>query len=148
MTAQLAVMPSAVPSDADALDFAFPAIDPGVKPAGSRVLVQFRRPMMRTKAGILIPDVVRDEEKFQTQTAKIVGVGPLAFRNRVSGELWPEGAWCKVGDFVRITRHGGDRFVVPVKDSVEGDEIMFGVFDDTNIIAEITADPLSFKAYV
>lgn len=128
--------------------FAFPKVEPGIRPAGSRVLVQFRRPMKQTKAGIFIPEDTRDTEKYNTQTAQIVALGPLAFRHRDSGKLWHEGAWCEVGDFVRISKFGGDRWVVPVTGSVEGDEITFGLFDDHNIIGVVIGDPLAIKAYL
>jgi co-chaperonin GroES (HSP10) len=104
--------------------------------------------MKQTKAGILIPEDTRETEKYNTQTGKIVALGPLAFRHRDSGERWHEGAWCEVGDFVRITKFGGDRWVVPVGGSVEGDEITFGLFDDTNIIGIVTGSPLAIKAYL
>jgi co-chaperonin GroES (HSP10) len=147
MTAHLAVVPARLNSDPE-IAFAFPDIPPGVRPAGSRVLVQFRRPMKKTKLGILLPEDTRDTEKFNTQTAKVVALGPLAFRHRTTGEPWHEGAWCEIGDFVRISKFGGDRWVVPVPDSVEGDEIVFGLFDDHNVIGVVNGDPLAVKAYI
>lgn len=147
MTANLAVVPARLTSDPE-IAFAFPDIHPGVRPAGSRVLVQFRRPMKQTKLGILLPEDTRDTEKFNTQTARIVALGPLAFRHRDTGAKWHEGDWCEIGDFVRISKFGGDRWVVPVPGSVVGDEIVFGIFDDFNVIGIIDGDPMAVKAYV
>jgi co-chaperonin GroES (HSP10) len=148
MTANLAVVPARLTSDPQ-IAFAFPDVPPGVTPAGSRVLVQFRRPMMITRSGIIIPEDTRDTEKYNTQTAKVVALGPLAFRHRGTGEKWHEGDWCEVGDFVRITKFGGDRWVVPVPGSThQGDEIVFGIFDDHNVIGVIAGDPLAVKAYL
>ena len=80
----------------NALAEAFPAADAGVQPFGSRVLVQIRTPKSKTSGGIILHSESRDTEKWNTQVAKVVSVGPLAFKNRNTMEQWPEGSWCKV----------------------------------------------------
>ena len=40
---------------------------------------------------------------------KVIAVGPLAFRNRETAQLWPEGAWCAVGDFIIVPKYQGER---------------------------------------
>ena len=40
----------------DSIDQAFPEVDPGFIPFGSRVLVQIRTPMLTTRGGIVVPD--------------------------------------------------------------------------------------------
>ncbi len=121
------------------LEEAFPQVDPGMKPLGSRVLVQIKTAQERTKGGIILTNEDRSTEKWNTQIGKVVALGPLAFHNRDKMELWPEGAWVKVGDFVRVAKYGGDRFEV--------DKALFVVFNDLDLIALVTSDPLAIKAF-
>jgi len=66
----------------DALGEAFPAVSAGVLPFGSRVLVQIRTPRKITKGGIILATDTKDTEKWNTQVAKVISIGPLAFKNR------------------------------------------------------------------
>lgn len=124
---------------------AFPDIDPGVKPFGSRVLLQIRRAKSKTKGGIILAGESRDTEMWNTQVAKVRAMGPLAFHNRNTMEPWPEGAWVGVGDYVRAPKYGGDRWSVRVED---GEEILFVIFNDLDLLGKITGDPLAMKAFL
>lgn len=132
------------------LDEAFPPCDPGVEPFGSRVLVQVRTPKRRTKGGIILTTEARETEIYNTQVARVVAVGSLSFKNRDTMEYWPEGGWCKPGDFVRVPKYGGDRWTVPTGKEVDGEkeEALFVIFDDLNIIGKVTGDPLAIKAFI
>jgi len=123
---------------------AFPPVDPGVRPFGSRVLVQVRRAKNVTKGGVHIPGEARDTEAWNTQVAKVVGLGPLAYKNRNTMEPWPEGDWVKVGTYVRCPKYGGDRWST----RHDGDEVVFVLFNDHDIVGEITGDPLAMKAFL
>jgi len=129
----------------DALAEAFPNADSGVQPFGSRVLVQIRTPKTKTKGGIILTRDTVDTEKWTTQVAKVISVGPLAFKNRNTQETWPEGDWCKPGDFVRVPKYGGDRWEVPVN---KNDSAMFVIFNDLDVIGQVTGDPLAVKAFI
>ena len=124
---------------------AFPEADPGVIPFGNLVLVQIRSPKKKSSGGIILHTETTDTEKWNTQVARIVSIGPVAFKNRSTMEPWPEGAWCKEGDFVRVAKYGGDRWEVPVN----GEETaMFVIFKDTELIGKVTADPLAVRAFI
>lgn len=126
---------------------AFPPVDPGVVPYGSRVLVQIRTPKTKSKGGIILTPDTKETELWNTQTAKVVAVGALAFKNRNTMEPWPEGAWCKPGEFVRVPKYGGDRWQVPV--SKDGSEFaLFVIFNDLDVIGLVTGDPLEIKAFI
>jgi co-chaperonin GroES (HSP10) len=121
-------------------------MDFGIMPTGSRVLVQIRRP--KTKIGsIILSDYSKDAEQDNTQVAKVIATGPLAFRNRNTMELWPEGAWYKEGDFVFVSKYGGSRWRREVP-GVKGERVEFVVFNDLDIIGNVTTDPLSVQAYI
>lgn len=124
---------------------AFPEIDPGVQPFGSRVLLQIRRAKSKTKGGIILSSETRDTETWNTQVAKVRALGPLAFHNRNTMEPWPEGAWVDVGTYVRAPKYGGDRWSVRIED---GEEILFVLFNDLDLLGKITGDPLAMKAFI
>lgn len=123
---------------------AFPQIDPGVQPFGSRVLLQIRRAKSKTKGGIILAGETRDTETWNTQVAKVIAMGPLAFHNRNTMEPWPEGGWAKIGDYVRAPKYGGDRWSV----QHDGDEVLFVLFNDLDLLGRITGDPLAMKAFL
>lgn len=130
-----------------ALAFAFPDVPPGMKPFGGRVLVQIRRIPKVTKGGIELPPEALDAEKWNTQVGKVVALGPLAFKNTTTAEPWPEGSWCKVGDFVRTPKFGGDRWEVQVPFDKGGDAL-FCTFNAWELIGGVDGDPLAVKAYL
>ena len=130
------------------LEEAFPIVNPGIEPVGARVLVQIRGASGKkiTTGGVHIPDEALETEKWNTQTGKVVAVGPLAYKRNTDLSDWPEGAWCKVGDFVRVPKYGGDKWEV---DRGPGQEpALFVMFTCTDIIGVVTGDPLKIKAFV
>jgi co-chaperonin GroES (HSP10) len=138
---------STVAGDSADLREAFPAVDPGAKPLGARVLVQLRRTKDKTtSAGIILVQETKETEKWNNMVAKVVEIGPLAFKKRDTMEPWPEGSWCDVGDYLRVPKWGGDRWEVPVPD--EDEPALFMILNDHEIIAKVTGNPLSVKAFV
>ena len=85
----------------------FPAIDPGIDVAGDRVLVQLRREKTTSKGGIILVDETRQTLRFNETVAKVIQIGPLAYKSPDNLEPWIEGAWCKEGDLVRTIKYGG-----------------------------------------
>lgn len=126
---------------------AFPVIEPGLKPFGSRVLVQIRTPRTRSTGGIILHGETKETERWNTQVAKVIEVGPLAFRNRNTMEFWPEGQWCKPGDFVRVPKYGGDRWPVEIPGQ-EKENALFVIFNDHDIVGCLTGDPLKMKIFL
>jgi len=129
----------------NALAEAFPAVDAGVRPFGSRILVQIRTPRKISQGGIHLSPETQDTEKWNTQVAKVIALGPGAFKNRSTLELWPEGEWCTMGQFVRVPKYGGDRWEVPVSKDVSA---MFVIFNDLDLVGAVPGDPLSIKAFI
>ena len=133
----------------EAMAEAFPAVDPGIQPFGSRVLVQIRTSKNKTAGGIILTTDTKDTEKWNTQIAKVICKGPLAFKNRNTMESWPEGDWCTEGEFVRVAKYGGDRWEVPLDGATDKSEAaMFVIFNDLDIIGRVTGDPLKIKAFI
>ena len=135
--------------DSAELAWAFPSVDPGAKPLGGRILVQLRRTKKKTSgSGIILVEETKETEKWQNMVAKVIDIGPLAFKHRDTMKAWPEGSWCNVGDFVRIPKWGGDRWEVPVPNEPDEDPALFAVFNDHEVIAKVLGNPLTMKAYL
>ena len=130
--------------------WAFPSVDPGAKPLGGRILVQLRRSKQKTtSAGIILVEETKETEKWQNMVAKVVEIGPLAFKHRDTMLPWPEGSWIEVGDYIRVPKWGGDRWEVPIEGADDHeDPALFMVLNDHEVIAKLTGDPLAMKAFI
>lgn len=127
--------------------WAFPSVDPGAKPLGGRILVQLRRTKRTvTGAGIILVEETRETEKWNNMVARVIEIGPLAFKKRDTMEPWPEGSWCEIGDYIRVPKWGGDRWEVEVGDDEE--KALFMILNDHEVIAKVTGNPLEMKAFV
>ena len=128
---------------------AFPEVDPLMAPYGARVLVQLRAVKERvTEAGLLLPEEVKETEKWNTMIGKVIAIGPLAFRKRDDMQPWPEGAWANVGDFVRVPKWGGDRWEIDFEDNGLKGKALFTFFNDHELIGKVTGDPRAIKAFI
>ena len=129
---------------------AFPEIDPGAKPLGARILVQLRKPKKKmTSSGIVLVQETKETEKVQNVVGRVVDIGPLAFKKRDTMEPWPEGSWCEKGDYLRCPKWTGDRWEVRLPDAEdEEDKVEFLILNDHEIVAKITGNPLTVKAFV
>lgn len=130
------------------LDEAFPSAAPNLTPFGSKVLVQIRTPKKKSAGGIILTNETTETDKWNTQVAKVIAFGSVAFCNRTTLEPWPEGAWAKHGDFVRVPKYGGDRWEVPLNPGDPNTEFaLFALFKDTELAGSVP-DPLSVIAFV
>ena len=130
--------------------WAFPSVDPGAKPLGGRILVQLRRAKQKTtSAGIILVEETKETEKWQNMVAKVIDIGPLAFKHRDTMLPWPEGSWIEVGEYIRVPKWGGDRWEVPIPGADDHeDPALFMVLNDHEVIAKLTGDPLAMKAFI
>jgi co-chaperonin GroES (HSP10) len=124
----------------------FPEVDPGMRPTGSRVLVQVKRALKTTRSGFILTDDTKDAEQDNTQIALVLAVGPLAYRKRDTLEEWVEGSWCRPGMIVRIPRFGQHEGY-KMKDK-DGEDVEFRIFDDFQIVGLVTTNPDQFRAYL
>jgi co-chaperonin GroES (HSP10) len=113
----------------------FPDVDPGTEILGDRVLVQLRREKTTSKGGIILVDETKQTLRFNETVAKVIGIGPLAYKNPETLQPWPEGQWVQLGDLVRTIKYGGDRFVVQPDD--DGAAVVFITLKATEIISRI-----------
>ena len=147
----------------DSLEDAFPTVDCGHEPMAYFVIVQLRSTRDRTKGNIIVPETVKATDQDNTQIAKVIKVGPIAFHNRSSLAPWPGGPWYSVGDYVRCPKFGGDRWIIQVErkiaekrsgniitmpGGIESGEVRFVLLKDNDITAKVTGDPMSIRAYL
>ena len=104
-------------------------------PTGWRILVLPYKGQGKTKGGIILSDTTIEERGFTTVTALVLKVGPDAYRDT---ERFPNGAWCKKGDWIKFGRYAGSRF------GIEGGEVR--ILNDDEIIA-VVKDPEDILQY-
>jgi co-chaperonin GroES (HSP10) len=134
--------------DFETLDEAFPLTDFGIIPLGARILVQLKSVKHASSGGIILVEETRETEKVQSMVGKVIAMGPLAFKNRDTAAEWPEGTWCKAGDYIRVPRWSGDRFTVP-HPTDENEEVSGQILNDFEIWGLVLPEKvLTIKAFV
>jgi co-chaperonin GroES (HSP10) len=131
------------------IEWAFPTnVEPGIIPHGPFVMVQLRSVKRFSEGGIEIPDEARRFEKWETVASLVWAIGPMAYRDRDTLKPWPEGIWCKSGDFVLAPKMGGFRWEVRVPGRHERESALFAIVRDRDIWGQIVGDPLEQREYV
>jgi len=95
-------------------------------PTGWRLLVLPYAGPKKTKGGIILSDKTQDTIQMTTVCAYVLKVGELAYKDK---EKFPNGPWCKEGEWVIFGRYAGSRF------KIEGGEVR--ILNDDEIIARI-----------
>lgn len=128
------------------IEEAFPKVDHLMQALGNQVIVQMRRAKNMSSGGILLPDESKDFDVQFVRVAKVLELGPIAYKKREDMIPWPEGAWVKVGDYVRVPSYaGGDSWRVFIN---EKEFVTFSSFNDYDIKAKIKGNPLDVIDYV
>lgn len=109
----------------------FPEVDPGARPTGNQIMIQLRTVAKKSSGGIVLVEETKEFNQGNTQVARLVKLGNIAYKDRNSGETWKEGAWADIGDIVLAPRYGGFRFTVPVPNTDE--EAVFAILNDYDI---------------
>ena len=95
-------------------------------PTGWRLLILPYRGKGQTEGGIYLPDKVVEENSVSTQVGYVLKVGELAYGDETK---FPDGPWCKKGDWVMFARYAGSRF------RIDGGEVR--ILNDDEILATI-----------
>ena len=96
------------------------------KPTGWRLLVLPFKMKDKTKGGIVLAESTLEKQQVASQCGLILAMGPQCYMDK---ERYPEGPWCKVGDWVMFARYAGSRI------KIEGGEIR--LLNDDEILATI-----------
>ena len=84
------------------------------QPTGWRLIVLPFKMDERTKGGIIMNETTLEKQQVASQCGNVLAMGPQCYRDK---ERYPEGPWCKVGDWVIFARYAGSRI------QIEGGEV-------------------------
>lgn len=94
------------------------------EPSGYRILCALPEIDKKTEGGILKADMTLHHEELLTAVLFVLKLGPDCYKDE---KRFPNGPWCKEGDFVLVRPHVGSRvkihgreFRIINDDSVEG----------------------------
>ena len=96
------------------------------KPTGWRLLVLPFRMDEKTKGGLLLGQDTLDKQQVASQCGNVLAMGPLCYKDK---ERYPDGPWCKIGDWVIFARYAGSRI------QIEGGEIR--LLNEDEILATV-----------
>lgn len=103
------------------------------RPCGYKILIALPEIKKSYESGIIKADVTRKHEELATVIGAVLDIGPDAYADKVK---FPNGPWCKVGDFVIIRAYSGTRF------TLYGKELRL-INDDT--VEGVVADPSGYS---
>ena len=81
-------------------------------PLNWKVLIQPHQVQMKTKGGLHLPSVSKDNEEYLTAHGRVVSMGELAFRDRDTGEKWKMSTTPVVGNRVTYGKYAGQKVTV------------------------------------
>jgi|TARA_A100000172_G_scaffold80641_1_gene70768 co-chaperonin GroES (HSP10) len=96
------------------------------QPTGYRVLILPRGRSAVTDGGIQLVSETIERDTVSSVVGYVISLGPDAYKDSVK---FPEGAWCKEGEWVLFGRYAGARF------KIDGGELR--LLNDDEILARI-----------
>jgi chaperonin GroES len=102
------------------------------QPSGYRLLIAIPEVSEKTPGGVYVPDALKAAEETASLVGYVVRVGPEAY----TGEKFPNGPWCKEGDFILFRSYSGTRFRVLGKE--------FRIINDDTVEA-VVEDPRGYS---
>ena len=105
------------------------------KPTGWRLLLLPFKMKEKTKGGIIMSDVTIERQQVASQCGLVVALGDQCYDK----ERYPEGPWCKKGDWVVFARYAGSRI------QIDGGEVR--LLNDDEILATIENPEDIFHQY-
>ena len=96
------------------------------KPTGWRIIVLPFRMDEKTKGGILVGQDTLDKQQVASQCGNVLAMGSQCYKDK---ERYPDGPWCKKGDWVIFARYAGSRI------QIEGGEIR--LLNEDEILATV-----------
>ena len=96
------------------------------QPTGWRLLVLPFRMSEKTKGGVLLGQDTIERQQVASQCGNVLAMGPHCYKDK---ERYPDGPWCKVGDWVVFARYAGSRI------EIEGGEVR--LLNEDEILATV-----------
>ena len=105
-------------------------------PTGWRMLVLPYKGQGKTKGGVILTDETMQERGYTTVTGLVLKMGTECYDNE---ERFPNGPWCKKGDWIIFGRYAGSRF------GIEGGEVRILNEDEIIAVVKDPEDILQFR---
>ena len=90
----------------------------------------------KTKGGVILTDETMQERGYTTVTGLVLKMGTECYDNK---ERFPNGPWCKKGDWIIFGRYAGSRF------GIEGGEVRILNEDEIIAVVKDPEDILQFR---
>jgi len=103
------------------------------EPSGYRLLIAIPEVNEKTEGGVFMPDQLKKAEETASIVGFVVKAGPEAYGDT---SKFPNGPWCKEGDFVIFRSYSGTRFKVLGKE--------FRLINDDTVEA-VVEDPRGYS---
>jgi chaperonin GroES len=105
------------------------------KPTGWRILVLPFKMKEKTKGGIIMSETTIERQQVASQCGLVLAMGEQCYDK----ERYPEGPWCKKGQWVVFARYAGSRI------QIDGGEVR--LLNDDEILATIENPEDIFHQY-
>ena len=97
-------------------------------PVGYKILIAIPEVSEKTEGGVFMPDSLKIAEETASIIGLVLKVGTGAYADQTR---FPDGPWCKEGDFVIFRSYSGTRFKVKGQEfRIINDDTVEGVVDD------------------
>ena len=98
------------------------------EPSGYKLLIKPLEVKEKTESGIYMPDKLKSAEQTASLIGFVVKMGPDAYGDM---DKFPNGAYCKEGDFVIFRSYSGTRFKIEKEEfRLINDDTVEAVVDD------------------
>jgi chaperonin GroES len=95
------------------------------KPTGWRILVLPFKQKEKTKGGLILADETIERSQVASTCGLVIDMGPHCYDK----DRYPEGPWCKKGDWIIFARYAGSRI------KIDGGEIR--LLNDDEVLATV-----------
>ena len=102
------------------------------EPKGYKLLIAIPKLEEKTQGGVIIPDKLKGLEQTASIIGLVIALGDAAYKDV---EKFPDGPYCKEGDFVIFRSYSGTRF------KLRGEEFRL-INDDT--VEAVVDDPREY----
>jgi co-chaperonin GroES (HSP10) len=98
------------------------------KPSGYRILCAIPEVEKEYDSGIIKADTTIHHEEVLTTVLFVVDMGPDCYQDKVR---FPNGPWCKQGDFILVRPNSGSRLIIHGREfRIINDDTVEAVVDD------------------
>ena len=100
-------------------------VDELPSPSGYRILVLPFKQKEKTKGGLILADETIERSQVASTCGLVIDMGPHCYDK----DRYPEGPWCKKGDWIIFARYAGSRI------KIDGGEIR--LLNDDEVLATV-----------